>query len=228
MTGELLIREMHNSDKPRERLINYGPDKLTNQELLAILINTGNRNESSISLANKILRDLQSIRALRDVTYEELTAIKGIGKAKAITILAFIELAVRMHTYSREEDKYIRSPKDVADILMEKVRYYNQEHFIVLYLTTKNMVIEEKTLFIGSLNTSIVHPREVFREAVKRSAAAFVCVHNHPSGDPTPSQEDIEVTKRLRECGELIGVDFLDHIIIGDGKYVSLKEMNYI
>lgn len=133
-----------------------------------------------------------------------------------------------MHTHSREEDKYIRSPKDVTDILMEKVRYYNQEHFIVLYLTTKNMVIEEKTLFIGSLNTSIVHPREIFREAVKRSAAAFVCVHNHPSGDPTPSQEDVEVTKRLRECGELIGVDFLDHIIIGDGKYVSLKEMNYI
>lgn len=98
----------------------------------------------------------------------------------------------------------------------------------MLYLTTKNMVIEEKTLFIGSLNTAIVHPREIFREAVKRSAAAFICVHNHPSGDPTPSNEDIEVTKRLRECGELIGVDFLDHIIIGDGKYVSLKEMNYI
>lgn len=228
MTGELLIREMHDADKPRERLLNYGPDKLTNQELLAILINTGNRNESSISLASKILKNLQSIRELRDVTFEELTSINGIGKAKAITILAFIELAVRMHTHSREEDKYIRSPKDVSDILMEKVRYYNQEHFIVLYLTTKNMVIEEKTLFIGSLNSSIVHPREVFREAVKRSAAAFICVHNHPSGDPTPSNEDIEVTKRLRECGDLVGVDFLDHIIIGDGKYVSLKEMNYI
>src|SRR5699024_7730183 len=228
MTGELLIREMHDADKPRERLLNYGPDKLTNQELLAILINSGNRNESSISLASKILKNLQSIRELRDVTFEELTSINGIGKAKAITILEFIELAVRMHTHSREEDKYIRSPKDVSDILMEKVRYYNQEHFIVLYLTTKNMVIEEKTLFIGSLNSSIVHPREVFREAVKRSAAAFICVHNHPSGDPTPSNEDIEVTKRLRECGDLIGVDFLDHIIIGDGKYVSLKEMNYI
>ncbi|QQD86065.1 DNA repair protein RadC [Jeotgalicoccus sp. ATCC 8456] len=223
-----MIREMHDSDKPRERLLLYGPDKLTNQELLAILIATGNKNESSLSLAAKILKDLPSIRELRELTYEELTSIKGIGKVKAITILSFIELAIRMHTHSREEEKFIRSPKDVSDILMEKVRFYNQEHFIVLFLTTKNMVIEEKTLFIGSLNSSIVHPREIFREAVKRSAAAFICVHNHPSGDPTPSKEDIEVTKRLKDCGDLIGVDFLDHIIIGDGKYISLKEMSYI
>lgn len=228
MTTELMIREMHDSDKPRERLILYGADKLTNQELLAILIATGNKNESSLSLAAKVLRDLPSIRELRELTFEELTAIKGIGKVKAITILAFIELAIRMHTHSREEEKFIRSPKDVSDILMEKIRFYNQEHFIVLFLTTKNMVIEEKTLFIGSLNSSIVHPREIFREAVRRSAAAFICVHNHPSGDPTPSKEDIEVTRRLKECGDLIGVDFLDHIIIGDGKYVSLKEMSYI
>lgn len=184
MTSELMIREMHDSDKPRERLLLYGPDKLTNQELLAILIATGNKNESSLSLAAKILKDLPSIRELRELTYEELTSIKGIGKVKAITILSFIELAIRMHTHSREEEKFIRSPKDVSDILMEKVRFYNQEHFIVLFLTTKNMVIEEKTLFIGSLNSSIVHPREIFREAVKRSAAAFICVHNHPSGDP--------------------------------------------
>lgn len=228
MTSELMIREMHDSDKPRERLLLYGPDKLTNQELLAILIATGNKNESSLSLAAKILKDLPSIRELRELTYEELTSIKGIGKVKAITILSFIELAIRMHTHSREEEKFIRSPKDVSDILMEKVRFYNQEHFIVLFLTTKNMVIEEKTLFIGSLNSSIVHPREIFREAVKRSAAAFICVHNHPSGDPTPSKEDIDVTKRLKDCGDLIGVDFLDHIIIGDGKYISLKEMSYI
>ena len=228
MSSELMIREMADFDKPRERLLYYGADKLTNQELLAILIATGNKNESSISLAAKVLKELPSIRELRDITYEELTTIKGIGKVKAITILAFIELAVRMHSHSREETHYIRSPEDVSNILMEKIRYYNQEHFIVLYLTTKNMVIEEKTIFIGSLNSSLVHPREIFREAVKRSAAAFICVHNHPSGDPTPSKEDIEVTKRLKECGDLIGVDFLDHIIIGDGRFVSLKEMAYI
>ncbi|MEZ2457310.1 DNA repair protein RadC [Salinicoccus roseus] len=224
----LLIKEMHDSDKPRERLMNYGPDKLTNQELLGIIINTGNREESSIIVANRIIKDMKTIRELRGLTYQELTSVKGIGEAKAITILAVIELAIRMHTHSLEEDIFIKSPDDVSDLLMEKMRYFQQEHFVVLYLSTKNMVIHQETMFKGSLNTSIVHPREVYKEAVKRSAAAIICVHNHPSGDPSPSREDIEVTRRLHECGEMIGVDFLDHIIIGSGKYISLKEMNFI
>ncbi|WP_342389196.1 RadC family protein [Salinicoccus bachuensis] len=224
----LLIKEMHDSDKPRERLMNYGPDKLTNQELLSIIINTGNREESSITVANRIIKDMKTIRELRGLTYQELISVKGIGEAKAITILAVIELAIRMHTHSLEEDIFIKSPDDVSDLLMEKMRYFQQEHFVVLYLSTKNMVIHQETMFKGSLNTSIVHPREVYKEAVKRSAAAIICVHNHPSGDPSPSREDIEVTRRLHECGEMIGVDFLDHIIIGSGKYISLKEMNFI
>lgn len=224
----LLIKEMHDSDRPRERLMNYGPDKLTNQELLGIIINTGNRDESSITVANRIIKDMKTIRELRGLTYQELISVKGIGEAKAITILAVIELAIRMHTHSLEEDIFIKSPDDVSNLLMEKMRYYQQEHFVVLYLSTKNMVIHQETMFKGSLNTSIVHPREVYKEAVKRSAAAIICVHNHPSGDPSPSREDIEVTKRLHECGEMIGVDFLDHIIIGSGKYISLKEMSFI
>ncbi len=224
----MLIKEMHFSDKPRERLMIYGPDKLTNQELLGIIINTGHKEESSIGIANRIIKDMKSVRELRDLTYHELISIKGIGEAKAITILAVIELAIRMHTHSLEEDLYIKSPDDVSKLLMEKMRYYQQEHFVVLYLSTKNMVIHQETMFKGSLNTSIVHPREVYKEAIKRSAAAIICVHNHPSGDPSPSREDIEVTKRLYECGEMIGVDFLDHIIIGSGKYISLKEMNVI
>ncbi|GAB3070748.1 DNA repair protein RadC [Salinicoccus sesuvii] len=224
----LLIKEMHNADRPRERLMNYGADKLTNQELLGIIINTGNREESSVTVANRIIQNMKSIRELRNLTYQELVSVKGIGEAKAITILAVIELAIRMHTHSLEEDVFIKSPEDVSYFLMEKMRYYQQEHFVVLYLSTKNMVIHQETMFKGSLNTSIVHPREVYKEAVKRSAAAIICVHNHPSGDPSPSREDVEVTKRLHECGEMIGVDFLDHVIIGAGKYVSLKEMNYI
>ncbi|MCG1008841.1 DNA repair protein RadC [Salinicoccus sp. ID82-1] len=224
----MLIKEMHNADRPRERLMNYGADKLTNQELLGIIINTGNREESSVTVANRIIKDMKSIRELRDLTYQELISIKGIGEAKAITILAVIEVAIRMHTHSLEEDVYIKSPEDVSDFLMEKMRYYQQEHFVVLYLSTKNMVIHQETMFKGSLNSSIVHPREVYKEAVKRSAAAIICVHNHPSGDPSPSREDIEVTKRLHDCGDMIGVDFLDHIIIGAGKFISLKEMNFI
>lgn len=224
----MLIKEMHNADRPRERLMNYGADKLTNQELLGIIINTGSREESSVTVANRIIQNMKSIRELRSLTYQELISVKGIGEAKAITILAVIEVAIRMHTHSLEEDVFIKSPEDVSDFLMEKMRYYQQEHFVVLYLSTKNMVIHQETMFKGSLNTSIVHPREVYKEAVKRSAAAIICVHNHPSGDPSPSREDIEVTKRLHECGEMIGVDFLDHVIIGAGKYISLKEMNYI
>lgn len=184
MTQQILIKEMFTSDKPRERLKIYGADKLTNQELLAIMINTGNKNESSLSLSNKVLTNLKSIRELRHMTYQELTSIKGIGEAKAVTILAMIELAIRMHSHSLEDDIYIKSPQDVSNLLMEKMRYYQQEHFIVLYLSTKYMVIHEETIFKGSLNSTVVHPREIFREAVKRSAAAFICVHNHPSGDP--------------------------------------------
>lgn len=224
----VMIKEMHISDKPRERLLAYGANKLTNQELLAIIINSGSREMSSLTLSNRIIKNMKSIGELRDITYQELISIKGIGQAKAVTILSAIELAVRMYSHSLEEDIFIKSPEDVSNLLMEQMRYYHQEHFIVLYLSTKNMVIHQETMFKGSLNTSIVHPREIYKGAVKRSAAALICVHNHPSGDPSPSKEDIEVTKRLKECGELIGVDFLDHIIIGAGKYLSLKELNYI
>lgn len=227
MTEKLLIREMFSEDKPRERLKTYGAEKLTNQELLGIIINTGNKNESALSLANKILSNIKSIREIRHLTIQELTEIKGIGEAKAITILAVIELAIRMHSHSLEDDIYIRSPQDVSNLLMEKMRYYQQEHFVVLYLSTKYMVIHEETIFKGSLNSTVVHPREIFREAVKRSAAAFICVHNHPSGDPTPSKEDIDVTKRLKKGSELIGIDFLDHIVIGNGKFISMKEMDH-
>ena len=180
----LMIREMHASDKPRERLLTYGADKLNNQELLAIIINSGSRDESSLTLANRIIKDFKTIRDLRDITYQELTSLKGIGQVKAISILAMVELAVRMHTHSLEEEVYIKSPEDVSLLLMEKLSYYQQEHFVVLYLSTKNMVIHQNTLFKGSLNTSIVHPREIYKEAVKRSAAAIICAHNHPSGDP--------------------------------------------
>lgn len=180
----LMIKEMHSSDKPRERLMIYGPDKLTNQELLGIIINSGSKDASSLTLASRIIKDMKSIRELRDVTLQELMSVKGIGEAKAVTILSVIELAVRMHSHSLEEEVYIKSPEDVSNLLMEQMRYYQQEHFVVLFLSTKNMVIHQETMFKGSLNTSIVHPREIYKSAVKRSAAAIICVHNHPSGDP--------------------------------------------
>ncbi|ULG71225.1 RadC family protein [Macrococcus brunensis] len=219
-----MMLAMLKQDQPRERLMTYGPEQLTNQELLAIIINTGSKDESVLEVANKLLMSMGNIRDMRYLTLQELREIKGIGEKKAVTMLAMIELAVRMHTHSLEDRVKIKSPQCVADLLMERMRYFTQEHFIALYLNTKNVVIHEQVIFKGSLNASIVHPREVFREAVRRSAANIIVCHNHPSGDPTPSVEDIEATKRLINCGTLFGIELLDHIIIGDGVFVSIKE----
>lgn len=159
---------------------------------------------------------------------EEITEIKGIGSAKAIQILAAVEIGRRIANLDYNDRYVIRSPEDGAKYVMNDMRFLSQEHFVCLYLNTKNQVIHKQTIFIGSLNASIVHPREVFREAFKRSAASIIALHNHPSGDPTPSREDIEVTKRLAECGKIIGIDLLDHLIIGENKFVSLKEKGYL
>lgn len=171
-------------DMPRERLMIYGAQQLTNQELMAIIINTGVKDESVFEIASKVLESTGNIQNLRYLTLQELRNIKGIGEKKAVTLLAMIELATRMHTHSLEDKLKIKSPQCVAEYLMERMRYFTQEHFIALYLNTKNIVIHEQLLFKGSLNASIVHPREVFKEAVKRSAANIIVVHNHPSGDP--------------------------------------------
>ncbi|WP_414055110.1 RadC family protein [Macrococcus equi] len=211
-------------DKPRDRLMIYGADKLTNQELLSLIIGSGVRDESVYKVSDNLLGQVDSIKALRYLTLQELTQIKGIGERKAATILAVIELAKRMHTHSMEEKIRIKSPQCVAELLMERMRYLTQEHFIILMLNTKNVVIHEQTVFIGSLNASIIHPREIFKEAIKRSAANIIAVHNHPSGCAEPSYEDIEVTRRLVNVGELIGIDLIDHIIIGDGEFISIKE----
>jgi DNA repair protein RadC len=159
---------------------------------------------------------------------EEITDLKGIGSAKAIQILAAVEIGRRIANLNFNDRYVIRSPEDGAKYLMNDMRFLSQEHFVCLYLNTKNQIIHKQTVFIGSLNASIVHPREVFREALKRSAASVIAAHNHPSGDPAPSREDIEVTKRLVECGKIIGIDLLDHLIIGENKFVSLKEKGYL
>jgi DNA repair protein RadC len=226
--SSLMIRDFPQNERPRERLIQDGPTSLSNHELLAILLRTGSKQESVIQLANKLLIQFEGLRLLKDATIEELSNIKGIGETKAIQILAALELGRRVGRLQYEDRFVIRSPEDGANYMMEELRFLSQEHFVCLYLNTKNQVLHRKTIFIGSLNASIVHPREVFKEAFKRSAASIICLHNHPSGDPTPSKEDIEVTKRLSECGKIIGIELLDHLIIGDQKYVSLKEKGYV
>ncbi|WP_456279354.1 RadC family protein [Bacillus sp. AK128] len=223
-----MIRDFPQNERPRERLVNDGATSLSNQELLAILLRTGSKQESVIQLANKLLSQFEGLRLLKDATIEELSSIKGIGETKAIQIMAALELGRRMGRLQYDDRYVIRSPEDGANYMMEEMRFLSQEHFVCLYLNTKNQVLHRKTIFIGSLNASIVHPREVFKEAFKRSAASVICLHNHPSGDPAPSKEDIEVTKRLSECGRIIGIELLDHLIIGDQKFVSLKEKGYV
>ncbi|MDF2961923.1 MAG: repair protein RadC [Paenibacillus sp.] len=223
-SSNLTLRDVPNDERPRERMMQYGAQALSNAELLAILLRTGTYQESAVHLAQRMLSQSGGLRSLVDMSLEQLTEIKGIGEAKGLQIQAGIELGRRLARTSMKDTVTVRSPKDAADLLMEDLRYLQKEHFVCLFLNTKNHVIGQETLSMGSLNASIVHPREVFRAAIKRSSAAIICAHNHPSGDPTPSSEDIQMTQRLVEAGDIVGIDVLDHIVIGDQKFVSLKE----
>lgn len=226
--SSIMIKDVPKEDRPRERLLKRGAAHLSNQELLAILLGSGTREEPVTALSHRVLMHFEGLKLLGDATIEELMAIKGIGSAKGVLLLSAIELGKRMHQYRPDDSYVIRSPEDGADYIMEEMRSLNQEHFVALFLNTKNQIIHRQTIFIGSLNASIVHPREVFREAVKRSAASIIVAHNHPSGDPSPSQEDIHVTRRLSESGKMIGIELLDHLVIGNRKFVSLKEKGYL
>lgn len=223
-----VLRNIPNEDRPRERLMTVGADALSHAELLAILLRTGTRSESAVLLASRILQQCGSLRGLVDMSIAELTEIRGIGPAKAVQIRAGIELGRRLARSQQGELPTIRRPSDAAQIMMEELRYLKQEHFVCLYLNTKNQVILTETLSVGTLNATLVHPREVFRAAIKCSSSSLICLHNHPSGDPTPSPEDIALTRRLVEAGELVGIDVLDHLVIGDNRFISLKEQGHM
>lgn len=218
------IREMPEEEKPREKLLKEGSARLSTTELLAVLIGSGTKDKSAVELAGQILSlDRSGLRFLAECSPEELGRIKGLGKAKVCTVLAAVELGKRIAAAPVPERSAIRSSGDIADIFMEKMRYYKKEYFICLMINAKGEIIEETEVSIGDLCSSSTHPREVFVNAVRRSAGSVVFLHNHPSGDPSPSETDIQTTRRLAEAGEILGIPVLDHIIIGDGVYVSLK-----
>jgi DNA repair protein RadC len=223
-----VLKDVPQEDRPRERLMKAGAEALSHAELLAILLGTGTRSESAVLLAARILKECGSLRGLVDMNVEELTAIRGIGPAKAVQLRAGIELGRRLARSGMGDAPVIRKPADAAELMMEELRYLKKEHFICLFLDTKNRVIARETLSVGTLNASLVHPREVFRAAIKCSSASIICLHNHPSGDPTPSPEDVAMTRRLQEAGELVGIDVLDHLVIGDNRFISLKEQGYM
>lgn len=218
------IKDLPLDSRPRERLTTQGASALSNAELLAIILRTGTREYTALDLATQVLAHSGGLRYLAEASFEELTQHKGVGPAKVAQIKAAIELGKRLVSTSPEVRPVIRCPGDVAHLIMEEMRYLDREHFRALCLNTKNQVLSIELISIGSLNSSLVHPRELFKTAIKKSAASLILVHNHPSGDPTPSQDDINVTRRLIEVGKLIGIEVLDHVVIGEGSFISLKE----
>ncbi|WP_105617982.1 RadC family protein [Vallitalea okinawensis] len=223
----LTMKDLPDSEKPYEKSLQYGVNTLSDAELLAVILRTGSHKIKAVDLAHQLLlldSEQPGLMGLIQRTPEELRTVKGIGEVKSIQIGAIFELAKRIAKLNAIEKLKINSPSSVAAMYMSEMRYLKQEQFRLICLDTKNQIIADKIMTIGSVNASIVHPREIFIEAIRHGAVNLIMVHNHPSGDPTPSREDRLITKRVVECGELLGIKVLDHIIIGDGRYISLKE----
>lgn len=209
---------------PKEKMTRYGAQSLATTELLALVLKTGTREKSPLTLAELLLKRCGGLRGVAKADVKELSRIKGIGPLRGLQIAACMELGRRLAARTSEPNPIIRSPEDLADLLMPSLLAEKKEHFLAVLLDTKNRVIRVHTVSVGTLDASLVHPREVFKEAISASAASLIVAHNHPSGDPTPSPEDKQVTARLVEAGKLLGIDVLDHLVLGDERWVSLKE----
>jgi DNA repair protein RadC len=220
----LRIADMPPDDRPRERLEQSGPESLTTPELIAILFRTGTAKRNAVQLAEALFKDLGGLAGIATASLEELSSVHGIGRVKAIEVKAAVELGKRLSATSEDVKPIIRSPDDVAKLMMADLRYETREHLYALVLDARNQVRHRRLISTGTLTESLVHPREVFREAIRFSAAAIVLVHNHPSGDPDPSPADIATTRRLIEGGKLLGMEVLDHVIVGDGRWCSMKQ----
>ena len=222
------IKSIPMDDRPQEKLLKHGANTLSNSELIAVILRTGSKNENVVMLAQRILNeDGKGLRNIAEGTAEKFKTYKGINNVKAAQLMALAEISKRISTLKIEKIK-ITSPGDAAVVMMEEMRYYKKEYFKIILLDTKNNIKKVSQISIGSLNSSIVHPREVFAEAVANSSSSIILVHNHPSGESEPSHEDIVLTNRLDECGKILGIKVLDHIIIGDGVFFSFKEEGLI
>jgi len=220
------IKDLPEADRPREKLIKKGSQNLKDEELLAILLRTGREGKNVLEVAKQILRKYSKKRLFK-MKYEDLSKIKGIGPAKACIILASQELVKRA---LKIQDSGLPIVQSINDVILQVgyIREKTREHFVAIYLNARNELLFRKHIFIGTLNASLVHPREIFSEALRHNAASVILVHNHPSGDPEPSQDDLEITKRLVEAGKIMGIDILDHIIITKSKVFSFKENKMI
>jgi len=219
------IRDLPSTDRPRERLRDAGPAALSNQELLAILLRTGSARESALALANRLLGRFRGLVGLARAGFAELCAERGLGEAKAAQVQAALELGKRLAAAQPEERAQIRSPEDVANLLVGEMGLLDQEHLRVVLLNTRNQVLGTQEVYRGSVHTAVVRIGELFREALRQNAPCIILVHNHPSGDPTPSAEDIAMTKQAIAAGELLDIDVLDHVIVAHARFASMKSL---
>lgn len=225
ITYQARIRDLPSGDRPRERLRDAGAGALSNPELLAILLRTGSPKESALALASRLLAQRDGLTGLARANFAELCAERGLGEAKAAQVQAALELGKRLVAAQPAERPVIRSPEDVANLLQGDMGLLDQEHLRVLLLNTRNQVLGTADVYRGSVHTAVVRIGELFREALRQNAPAVVLAHNHPSGDPSPSAEDIAMTKQAIEAGELLDVDVLDHVILAQGRFVSMQSM---
>jgi len=227
MKDSFTIHDLPLGERPRERLLKLGSEALSAQEILAVILGRGTKGESVMMTSQKLLSRFGNLKGVANASVEELIQTTGIGPAKATQIKAALELSRRLEADASEKPRPIlKSPEDVSAQVKSQLKGKKKEHFLVLCLDTRNRLIDRKLVSMGSLDTSVVHPREVFKEAISSCAASVIFAHNHPSGDPEPSKEDVDLTKRLARAGEILGIDVLDHIIVCDEGFVSLKARN--
>ena len=222
------IRDLPRPERPRERLQKFGPEALSAQELLVLVIGRGIPKKSVMSIAQELLTRFGNVKAISQATIEELSQIKGIGLAKAAQIKACFELGKRQDLEPELRDFNIKEPQSVVKAIRASIQDKAKEHFKLILLNPRNKIIGISTISIGTLNASLVHPREVFKDAIKHSAASVVLAHNHPSGDPEPSEDDLTITKRLMEAGKILGIEVIDHIIIAKNGFLSFKERGLV
>jgi len=223
-----MIKEIPINERPRERFMKFPIESISNVELIAILLKTGSKEESVIELSKKILYRFRDLKNLSKASISELKEIKGIGEVKAIELLSAMELGKRIQEEPYKELKALTSPNEIYHFMKGELENKDQEEFVVLYLNTKGKLIFKKTMFIGSLNSSLIHPREIYKYGVKESAASIIICHNHPSGNPNPSFNDIDITKRIVEAGMIMDIEVIDHVIIGKNRHFSFKENGLI
>lgn len=221
------MKDMPANERPRERLLSLGAEALSNTELLAVLLGSGTREEGVMALSSRIISSC-GFEWLSSAGARQLKGLHGVSDAKACSIIAAVELGKRLAIGSVRPMMSIEGPEDVARMCMPRMRGLKKEYFRGLYLDSKKRLLKEEVISVGGLNTNSVHPREVFSTAIRESAAALIIVHNHPSGDPAPSREDISVTKAISEAAEMLGIELLDHMVIGKGRYVSLRQEGLI